>query len=139
MATENTFKIAFEVLAADRVRVYLNDRAAGQVRLHEVGTKRRAIRLTYRGNSPFKNLIKTASYLDLTRYTVEQLLLQGDVYNQLVAAVIRNYLFQHGGHAELPLQDLGVATETKRLDKAYWEAQSEAYKRAEAPAFAEAA
>jgi hypothetical protein len=100
----NTFKIEFEILAKDRVRVFLNDQRAGNVRLHEVTVnKKPVLRLTYRGNSPFKNLIKTESYLDLTLYSVEQLLAQGNVYNQIVAVAIRNYLYSYGAR-DLPLR-----------------------------------
>jgi hypothetical protein len=102
--TQNNFKIAFEILATDRARVYLNDKSVGHVRIHDVITKgKRLPRLTYRNSSsPFKNLIPTDQWTDLANETVESLLKRSDVYRHVCAAVIRGALYYHD-ITELPL------------------------------------
>lgn len=108
--TQNSFKIAFEILATDRVRVYLNDSSVGYVRLHEVRLKGAdVLRLTYRcSSSPFKCVIPTHDHgpmyaRDLTQETVESLLKDSHVYRRVVSAVIRCSLY-NSASVELPLQ-----------------------------------
>lgn len=97
--TENTFKITFEILKSDRARVYLNDRAVGLLRIHDVKIAKSndyRPRLTYRDrSSPFKNLIPTSEYTDFSVATVEQLLTEPHVYRHVCAAILRSYLYNY--------------------------------------------
>lgn len=102
--TENSFKITFEILANDRVRVFLNDSSVGFLRIHSVLIdKKPTMRLTYRDtSSPFKNLIQTSKYTDFAVDSVESLLKDSHVYRRVVAAAIRSYLYNYAT-VEIPL------------------------------------
>ena len=95
--TDNTFKIEFQILAPDRMRVFLNDRAVGYLRIHEFSTSGiRKTRMSYRASSsPYKCLIQTPDYRDLTNETVESMLTDSHVYRRVVAAVIRSDLHNY--------------------------------------------
>lgn len=108
--TQSNFKIEFEIVAPDRVRVFLNDASVGYVRLHDVrmkGTDK--LRLTYRdSSSPFKCVIPTHDHgptyaRDLTQCTVEQLLEDSHIYRRVVSAVIRCSLY-NSARVELPMR-----------------------------------
>lgn len=107
---QNQFTVTFEIVDARRVRVFVNDRAQGYVRLHDVraGAQGYKLALTYRASSsPFKSKIDTSDYTNLAEFTVAELLTHGHTYRRVVAAVIRNYLFTYET-ADIALRESNV-------------------------------
>jgi hypothetical protein len=91
--------VSFEIESQDRAKAFVNDVCVGNVRLMTVDD---ALRLTFRCNdNPFKNFVRNPLRQSLRPdLTVAEAIDNRSMKIDLIAIVIRNYLYNYAQHVE---------------------------------------